>query len=512
MSAVSDHLLAQLRAEKAYFKYDYGNSALDPWLTEQLITMLEDSGITDLRNVAHFSGTLPMKSDDGLSIDYVQTAFYYDASTGKEITGLGGAAGVGNQIGAEIAGLNNSDVFAVTHNNDYKFTYHCQIPKPGFPIFTVSVERIQKVGSPLGEILPVAMMLVSVVAPGIGTAIGQSVLSVLGPAGAQLAATYPAIATAIGNTALSAATNGGDIEKAVISTVANYAGAEMNTVVTSASDLPALGRAAAVATSNALTGGDVQNAVALSLLQSGVSTGAKAMSDALSTDPFNLTPSGGFDYSFDASAPTVDASAIPDNVISSFDFANAFSTDLFGTGADMSASGALTGLDLSSLDNSPLAVDMSGVSLDTGAGSTTTAGDAGAAVSTDASGVNWDKVISNVSAVAITALKLLPAFQQAGRPPVRVGSTTVAGGATTTVNADGTITTHYPDGRVTKKPAEPGQPYFLADGSTVTNNGDGTYTVIHADGKSATMRYGAGLSGNTLLIGAGILGALLVLR
>ena len=192
-------------------------------------------------------------------------------------------------------------------------------------------------------------------------------------------------------------------------------------------------------------------------------------------------------------------------------------TDYFtpSTSFDSSAMGLDTG---PSAPDAGVVVDMSGVNLfDSSTQSTVPAGDVSATpVAVDATGVDWGKIVSGISTVAVAALKLVPAFANAGHPAIQVGSTRLnPDGSTSTVNANGTLTTHSPSGAVSTSALPKGIPYVLTDGSIVTNNGNGTYTIVRPNGTTATVNYAAGVSGaNPMLLygGAAVLALLLLSR
>jgi hypothetical protein len=144
--------------------------------------------------------------------------------------------------------------------------------------------------------------------------------------------------------------------------------------------------------------------------------------------------------------------------------------------------------------------------LDTSAGSPTT---------TDAAGVNWGAVAATVSQVAIAALKVIPAYLNAGKPALQMGATrTAANGSTTTVSADGTITVRAANGSSSTRPIPAGTPYLLSDASLVTNNGDGTYTRVTSGGHVVTAKYPAASAGggNLMMLAAIGAGAFLLMR
>jgi len=139
---------------------------------------------------------------------------------------------------------------------------------------------------------------------------------------------------------------------------------------------------------------------------------------------------------------------------------------------------------------------------------------------TGSSGTSWadvQKAAQALSGIAVTALKTYRAFNQAGQPAIGAGVVTTTPTGTVTPNRNGTLTSRSASGRVTTTRMPVGKPYAFPDGTIVLNNGDGTYTTTRADGTSTTTPYstGGGLGGidsKMLLIGAGVLGLMMVLR
>lgn len=107
--------------------------------------------------------------------------------------------------------------------------------------------------------------------------------------GAEMAASYPVAAIITGNTAINTALNGGDIEaaakSAVVSAGAGQVGGIVGAEVASATDVQALGRVAAAATSTYIRGGNVDAAIAESLVMSAPS----AFPSKPETPSMNLT-------------------------------------------------------------------------------------------------------------------------------------------------------------------------------------------------------------------------------
>jgi len=123
--------------------------------------------------------------------------------------------------------------------------------------------------------------------------------------------------------------------------------------------------------------------------------------------------------------------------------------------------------------------------------------------------------VKDATAVVISAIAISDAYIKAHRPAsVPAGAKVSAAGGTVTAQADGNVAVRTPDGRVTVQRPPVGVPYVMADGGAIVNNGDGTYTYAAATGATVTRPYATpakAMSGKTLAIGAGVVGALLLL-
>ena len=110
---------------------------------------------------------------------------------------------------------------------------------------------------------------------------------------------------------------------------------------------------------------------------------------------------------------------------------------------------------------------------------------------------------------ALKVLSTISAFKTALSPaPRTAASYAIGGGATSKPNADGTITTRLPSGKIATSPMPAGTPFVFPNGDTIVNNGDGSYSTIHQDGSVTTRKYsaiGGGGAGVLVLIGIGLL-------
>jgi len=500
MSANADKLLSQLKAEKAFYKYDYGNSSLDPWLTSELVRLLDSQGITDIRNIQQFDGPVQIWTQEGTQ--WVYTSYFYDALTARPITGIGG-----NDANDQT----KKDVFASTRNDDYIFTYHVRYGG-NTPYFVISVAPVPKstsfaqaISETLAPMLPVIMIGLNIFAPGFASAIGQSIFGTLG-------VTAPtALATALGNVAISTATNGGDIESAIKGSMIGALGAQAGMLTggwaQTATGSDWIAKAASAATSAIVTGGDITTAV----LNTAIPAGAKAMGDFYETS-----------QNADIYGSPVGTS--PEDLITQdFNFHVGEDSYPFETGQYMYTMGAdplaMSGEPYPSYDpvTDPIPFDDSGlvpvdIPIYTDTPQVIVAETTGGQTSVG-------NVLASLTQLAIAAIKINAAYQQAGNPGIRVSGQTAAG-QTVIASKNGTVAVN---GRTQIPPR--GVPYVTPDGGIITNNGDGTYTLIDQNGISATNRYPAGLpsvgsgfssmfggvSSQTLMIaGAGLLAVLLL--
>lgn len=310
--------------------------------------------------------------------------------------------------------------------------------------------------SDLGEIREVAMMFaavgLSVVMPALGVKVGAE----LGAAimGDTFAAAYPGFTAAIGNTALSTAMNGGNIAQAVkgvaLGAAGGVAGGAVESITVSQTGLETLGKVANAATGALIQGGNIDRAVAVSLLQSGAKMGDEyqyvANSDIAGIDPeFVFDPPGTYQPEIVDLAP--------------IDYTMPPGVKLFPT-PEIS---------------SPIPKN---------------------------SEFSATSIINTVSQAALTALGVIRAYKAVNSPAVNQTARAVTpNGSVVVATSDGYIKTRAPNGAVTVSQVPIGSPQSTVDGTLIVNNGDGTFTKILASGATEIVRYGnapAGSSGGSL--------------
>lgn len=447
---------------------------LNDWLVARLATMLDESGTESILNLTYYA-------DQTLNL-----SFFYDVTTGHVFTFANDNDATYN------AGTNGGALFMVL-SEDHRWNNRIYLffTKDGFPVFW---NVPQDNGSDWADWRTGLIFVGSIVL----TMVGVPAISSLGSAvvGAEVAASYPALAQGVGQTIVGTLLNGGDIEKAATGAVSSYIGAGVGGQVASATSSSALGSATAAATRAFINGGDVERAVAQSLLTSGV------------TNMQSLLLSGG------GAAPTFDVKFNDDGDSNMGDFY----TDEYGVTYGVDADGDLAVVDF---------VDDSGIAYATDADGDLMVVDAPSYADltetypvTDSNGTAPITAAANtaganvLSTLATTALSLVSSYVRAGAPTIRTGT------ATATVNSNGTVTTRNPNGTVsTSKPAV-GTPYLTASGSLVTNNGDGTYTTVLPSGQITTRSYAAnsaasgvgGINPTMLYAGAAVVAALLLSR
>lgn len=506
MAADKERIIEQLRSQKAFFKYDYGNDTLDPWLTERLAELIAKTGVNDIRDIAVFDGMISYVHDRGY-IDYMPTLFYYDAETGNPIQGIGGY---------DFDPTKPRDAFAAVESDDFVFTFFIRFLENRIPYFVVGAKRKEKdpgflkwFASTLAPIMPVIVIGLQFI-PGLGQAIGQAVLGTL-----NITAS-PAIASFIGQTAVNTVLNGGDVESAIKNNLKNQltggAGSFVGGEVGSLLNSDIIGKATAAATSAAIAGGDPKAAIVTAMIPYGVQTMEDYVFSSgdiggLPADDFaHMDPTSGLtdNYPFETGDY---AFTMGDDF--SFTSGEGFLADPFAAYEpdpffDLNGDGAV-GYDSGIVDiDTPIYTMTPDVQI--------TEGESGG-------GFDWSAIADVVTDIAIAAVKVNQAYQQAGRPQVRVSGTSSTG-QTTVAKSDGTVVVN---GRTTVPPR--GVPYVTPEGSVIMNNGDGTYTSVSKTGLSVTNRYPqnapiaggnvgfGGIDSKTLMIGGAVLvGALLLSR
>ena len=284
----------------------------------------------------------------------------------------------------------------------------------------------------------------------LGDVVGGAVM------GAEFAAAYPAATSVIGNVIVSTAVNGGDVEAAAKGAVLGAAGAQtgafVGDAVTSATNLEIIGKSAGAAASALVQGRDINQAVAYTLVSSGV----KAMEIPTTADD----EMGPLNY---GDAPEVAP----------------FQSDSFGVGFQADPAANLT-FDAMQTTVQPSFILSDGVRIEPPI-----------AARPDTSGTPMRDVVSNVSFLAVEALKLVRAYNGAQAPQVlRQSRAVLANGSVVTAMDNGTIQTRDASGRVMVNRPPVGVPQSTINGNLIVNNGDGTYTVIDPSGMRRVIQYG----------------------
>ena len=354
------------------------------------------------------------------------------------------------------------------------------------------------------------MYLSAGTASGAGGTVGGAIM------GAGFAATYPALTAIIGNIAIGAYFSGGDVKGtvkgALLAQFAGGLGDIAGAAAYTATQIEILARLADVAVTALVRGQDVEKAIAQSLLQSGFSsvgemldaTGAQEMGDYETVNTSEYPVDG------DVYAPdpvlTVDAYGPSSNwggdVVSMDGGASDGATTFvpFAYGADLP----------------PVTFDPGAPASGYAVPSFTSAGDR---VSNPIRSVDSGpavSIVNTLSSLAMNALKLNQAWNQARNPAPVTQARSVSGGAVTSGNDAGVIITRRADGTVSTSRPPVGVPHATTAGNFIVNNGDGTYTLIAPDGSRRVIAYGqnsgpeqSALPWPLLLAGAGLVVSLL---
>lgn len=373
---------------------------------------------------------------------------YYDAWTSVGLPPAYSIVGVG----AETDRVPNWTLYETMRDRGWRLG---EISVPGGALRNVFEQRNGDwiaIGAPvIWQSNDLAFDVVFTLAAGYATA---GMASAIGTAaiGAELAASYPALAQSIGTVAVNTAANGGDVKAAVErvapSLVAGFVGAG----AASQFDSVAAGRAVAAATATAIQGGDIGNAVAQSLVQTGLKSGADMLStwndEGIIADAASAVPiDPGYGYG-------VDAGVIPIADVS---------TDYFG-------SPVADTFPLPSVPDIPVYTDTPQIVID----------ERGFASS----------ALDFLTDAALAAIKVNAAYQASQKPAPRI--TTANSG--TVATAAGVLVTRDPVTGAVRDAGKPpaGTPYVLPDGRILINMGDGTYTLTSANGAVQRLPYSTG--------------------
>lgn len=297
---------------------------------------------------------------------------------------------------------------------------------------------------------------------------GFAVASTVGAAivGPTLAASYPLLAQVVGSVALSTAFNGGDIKKAVQGAALSMIGAEIGAAagagVAAGTDVALLGKLAESGVSAFIRGGDIDKAVALTLVRNG--------GDLMDFGAFNNdgaafeTPVFGQDFSgvdFGAGMqPSLDPFAFSGAYSQPGGFAPQLSFDLQPL-ADPS-----TGFNIPVQIEQPrpAAVDSSWFTKET---------------------------VNAASAAALTALQLVKAYQQNGAQGVLTQARARTESGTVSALDTGVVQTRDANGVLVNKRPPVGIAQSTVTGNVMVNNGDGTYSLIDRGGNVRVIKYGS---------------------
>lgn len=464
-------ILRQLQVEQTLLKFSYSpDPALEQDVLNGIANFFVSQGMTNLMHCSKFSTLAASIGAPTLGLDYI----------------------VNTDTGARL----NLD-YRYDFPKDYQiYALDVQFTADNIPIVVPKYRVIQTGGlisgflQALGPLAPVISIFIAVFIPGLGLAIGEEIM------GLELAAIAPAFTQAIGSLCINAVLSGGDIKDAIKNTALSYVGAQIAAPVAQgiqdATNSGLLGNVAQAATLTAISGGDIKTAVAGSLLQTGASNIGAYIQQSQAPAVAPAVTQG---------APKMDASTFVGPIDTSTFVGPIDTSTAPGAGVNIDLTPVnFTGIDFGTNPNLPdftNPTDLAAIAAGGGATADSAPAQVAGTGSADASGVNWNQVVNNVSQVAIAALKVNAAFQSAGKPTVRVASqVTNANGTVSTVNADGTVTTRARNGVTSTVPLPVGSPFVLPNGSMVVNNGDGTYSTIAANGQQTTSRYGSVLSGS----------------
>lgn len=326
------------------------------------------------------------------------------------------------------------------------------------------------------------MVGIGIVTAGAGAQIGAAMM------GTELAASYPALASIVGNATLQAVINGGDVQAAVTGAVTGGISSGAGGIVASATESATIGAVAGAAANAAISGGDIKQAIAFSL----ISSGAKGVN--VMGDQSEYVMGGMIDPGYNV---PVDSGLFPGDILGndflsptseavSFDYAFGGSTDSgYSSPGDLETLGV--GLPTMTEQSAPVP----------NARDTMVPGGAGAPMGAG--------LIADLTGLALAALKVNQAYQASRQPQAR-GTTVLPSGIVRTPMPNGLLQVSNPaTGQSSMVKPEVGTPYVAADGRTIVNNGNGTYTTVFPDGRSVTAGYGAAGS-----LSAGIPPALLL--
>lgn len=547
----------QLQNEKQKLNFTYQGNLDDPTLTDQVALQLAYLGIEDILDF----GKKERTDETGavIAVDFINT------KTGKLLQSTDEY-----EVQYNYAAFGNLKCWSFINGGaNGNYTMACvDFTNTDLPIFYTQLGKIDRGRGNTGFfqqiykgfVVPFAPALLMVAgAYGLASVIGDAVL------GSSIAADYPLISKSIGQVAVNVAITGGDVAHSVTGVAKGLIGSNVGDVVGTNMDSVAVGQASAAAVNAALSGGNVNNAIAKTLIYSQ----GKNVDDT--TDYLFPTDSTStIDYSqvdFSAPSTTTDASGnivlspadlnlTPTNLIDlnqTIDYSSVIQEDM-SAGLTPDASGTLYDPQ-GEFTSMPMDVYLNSIWL-------SDEGD----VMTPANQVimTHDEVVQTANenpdqpekAIAAKVQDKLNAVQGAtvasavakgGRPadmPPPAAQTKVPSIVDQLKTADQiatlgsriwnttkqVVTGKYSPNYATSPYGMPrvqqvGVPVQQPDGSIITNNGNGTQTIRYQNGTMKTVSTGysstgsgilggiGGISTNTLLIGGAVLvGALLISR
>jgi hypothetical protein len=552
----------QLQNEKQKLKLTYQGNLDDPTLTDQVALQLVYLGIEDILDFGK-KERITGYAEDGsaqTAVDFVNT------KTGKLLQSTDDYK---DNIYNYAAFGNQKCWSFINGGAGGNYTMACvDFTNTDLPVFYTQLGKIdrgrgqtgifQQIYS--GFVVPLAPAILMVAgAYGIASVIGDAVL------GSSIAADYPLISKSIGQVAVNVAITGGDVAHSVTGAAKGLIGSNVGDVVGTGMDSVAVGQASAAAVNAALSGGNVNNAVAKTLIYSQGKNVDDTTNDYLF--PTNSTTVDYNQYDFSAPATTTDASG---NIVLAPADLNLTPTNLVDLNQTIDASSVIQE-DMSA----GLTPDASGTIYDPQGEFTSMPMDVylnsiwisdEGDVMTPANQVvmTHDEVVQTANenpdqpekAIAAKVQEKLNAAQGAtvasavakgGRPadmPPPAPQTKVPSivdqlktadqvatlGAKIWNTTKQVVTGKYSPNYATSPYGMPrvqqvGVPVQQPDGSIITNNGNGTQTIRYQNGTMKTVSTGysttgagilggiGGISTNTLLIGGAVLvGALLISR
>ena len=547
----------QLQNEKQKIKFTYQGNLDDPTLTDQVAFQLVYLGIEDILNFGKKERT--DETGSVIAVDFINT------KTNKLLQSTDDY-----NIQYNYAAFGNLKCWSFINGGaNGNYTMVCvDFTNTELPIFYTQLGKIDRGRGNTGVFqqiykgifVPFApLILMAAGAYGLGSIIGEAVL------GSSIAAEYPLISKTIGSAAVNVAMTGGDVAHTITGIAKGLTGSYVGDVVGTGMDSVAVGQVSAAAVNAALSGKNVNNAVAKSLIYSQ----GENVTDT--TDNFMYpTDSTTVDYNqYDFSAPSTIIDASGDIVLSPADL-NISPTNLInldqtidessvlqdnlGEGLTPDASGAVYDPQ-GEFTSMPMDVYLNSIWISDEGDVMTPANQV---VMTHEEVVqtaqeNPDQPEKAISAKVQEKLNLAQgatvasAVAKGGRPadmPPPAAQTKVPSIVDQLKTADQiatlgsriwnttkqVVTGKYTPSYATSPYGMPrvqqvGVPVQQPDGSIITNNGNGTQTVRYQNGTMKTVSTGysstgsgilggfGGISTNTLLIGGAVLvGALLISR